>query len=365
MKSFNTSKENEYRHLRNGVGLSNWQHLSKIEITGADALDIVNRLVLSDASRIPIGRLTSTYLLNSNGTVFADAYVCNQGDRYLLISEGPTPVEVFQHVQNHGNLSHPGDAVDVTDQKALFGVDGPFSWELLKQLVGVKILGLRYLETMPGQTIAGAPVEVLRAGKTGEFGYLLLCPAAASDAVWQALQAAGTAFGAAECGFEAINLCRLENRFVNLVSEASKAANVLELNCRIMIVRDKDDYTGKEAVEGALANGIQRRLIGLCLDQQGETAIEPGAAVEYQGNKIGQVATSGYSFVLGRQIAVALLDTAYAYVGLAYQIQTANGLQTAQTVSAPFVFNNSLKIRPQEDSFFTVDWSYGLKAVAA
>jgi aminomethyltransferase len=365
MKPFYSSKEEEYLHLRRGIGISNWQHLSKIQVKGPNALDAVNHLVASDASRIPIARLASTYMLNPDGSVFADTYICNQGDGFLLISEGPSPAAIFEHVRTHGKLARPDDAVDITEQKALFGVDGPFAWELLKQLIGVKILGLRYLEMMPGQTIAGTSADVFRAGKTGEFGYFVMCAIASSDAVWQALTKAGAEFGAVECGSESINLTRMENRFVNMESEGAKAQNILELNCRILIGREKEDYTGKDAVEGALTTGPKKRLIGICLDEKGEVPVQQGAIVEYKGKAIGEVTSSDFSYTLGHQIAVALLDNEYAYVGCPYQVQTSKGLQAGHTVSAPFILNNSLKVHPQEDSFFTVDWHYGITPVAA
>jgi glycine cleavage system T protein (aminomethyltransferase) len=365
MKPFYTSKENEYQHLRRGVGISDWQHLAKVQVKGPEALEVINRMIISDAARIPIGRLSATYILNPDGSVFADIYVWNQGESFFVIAEGPAPGTLIEHVKTHGKPAGQTTVTDVSDEVSILGVDGPFAWELLKELVGVKILGLRYLEVLSRLTIGGIPVDILRAGKTGEFGYFIVAPTPSAAAVWNALLQKGRDFDAAECGQEALDLCKLENRFASMRHEGAQAANALELNCRILVGRDKEEYTGKEAIEKALAEGVEKRVIGLCLDDPGEVHVEEGAIVEYRGKQIGTIVAANFSYMLGHEIAVAFIQNDYAFVGCGYEVKTVAGPRSVHTVSAPFVFNNSLKVRPQEDSFFTVDWSFNLSAVCS
>ena len=364
MKPFYSSKANEYAHLRRGIGLSDWNHISRVQVKGPDALDVVNRLVLIDAARIPVGRVASTFILNPDGSVFADTYIWNQWDSYFLLAEGPGTSELLKFVNTHGSLSERTTVTDIADQMALFSIDGPFAWELLKELIGVKILGLRYLESMSQQLIAGIPVDILRAGKTGEFGYLVICPTASANRVWTGLLEKGREFDAAQCGRQALDLCKLENRFINMQREGAKAANALELNCRIMVERDKE-YTAAEAIQTALAGEVKRRLIGLAFEDPESIPIEEGAIVCYKDTEIGEIVAADFSYVLGRDIAIAFIHNDYAYVGCPYSVKTTTGLRFAHTVSAPFIFNKSLTVRPQEHSFFTVDWSCSLSEVAA
>jgi glycine cleavage system aminomethyltransferase T len=365
MKPFYSSKANEYEHLRRGIGLSDWNHISRVQVKGPDAVDVVNRLVLTDAARIPVGRAAASFILNPDGSVLADTYIWNQWESYVLLAEGPGVGELLKFVNTHGAPSQRTTVTDIADQVAIFSIDGPFAWELLKELIGVKILGLRYLEAMPQQTIANTPVDILRAGKTGEFGYLVICPTGSAGRVWTGLLEKGSDFDAAQCGHEALDLCKLENRFINMQREGAKAANALELNCRIMVQRDKEDYTAAEAIQTALAGEVKRRLIGLAFDDAESIPIEDRAIVQYQDNEIGEVVAADFSYVLGRDIALAFMHNDYAYVGCPYSVKTVTGLRAAHTVSAPFIFNKSLTVRPQEHSFFTVDWSCSLSAVAS
>src|SRR5205823_545019 len=138
---------------------------------------------------------------------------------------------------------------------------------LIKDLVGMGILGARYLEVITDQSIAGTPATIYRAGKTGEFGYWIEVGQESSERTWAALLEAGRPFDLAPCASEATELCKLENRFINMDREGARAANVLELNCRTMVSSDKGDYRGRAAVESAIQNGLQRRVIGLTLER--------------------------------------------------------------------------------------------------
>ncbi len=359
MKAFYSSKREEYEHLRRGVALASASAMQKVMFSGPAALDGINRVVLGDVSRLAVGRLMSTYMTKPDGSVYADVYIWNQGDTYLLVGESSGSGRLIDFIGELAQLPRGCDAADVSAEFGLIGVDGPFSWELLKEEMTVRMLGLRYLEVASEQTLAGIPVDVLRTGKTGEFGYLLKCGAADTDKLWEAVLAAGKPLGAIRYGTEAFDLAKLENRFTNMEREGADARNVLELNCRIMVSREKGDYVGREAIEEALEAGIERRIIGIRFDGEGPLP-EPGAGVRYQGASIGTVASADYSYALECRIGLAFLATDYAYVGCTYHV---DGAGPAGTVSAPFLFNRSLTIRPQEDSIHTVDWS--LKSVDA
>jgi glycine cleavage system T protein (aminomethyltransferase) len=362
MNPFYSSKEDEYRHLRCGVGITDWSHLSKVQVTGPDAVDLVNRLVISDVSKIAAGRLTSTYMLDPGGRIFADCYVWNQGNAWLIVSEGPSSQDVLEHIGAAAKLPRRGETWDVTADRAMFGVEGPFAWQLLGELLGKNVLRLRYLDALPRQRLADVNVDILRAGKTGEFGYLVVCPMNAARRVWEALLHAGRDFDAIPCGMDALELCKFENGFINLRHEGARAHSALELNCRALLCRAKTDYIGKEAIEGTLSAGLKRHSVGLSLEDRGVISIHPGAAVEYRGEEIGTIGSADYSFMLGCEIALAFLDREYAYAGCLYDVQTDVGLKAARTVSAPFVFNNSLKVGP-EDNFFAADWSLDLSSI--
>lgn len=343
------SVQEEHRRLRSGIGIADYSYFGKFFLTGPGALELANRVSLVDVIRLPIYKMAPSFMLNPDGSVLCESYVVNRGDGYMLLTEGRDAETVLAVItEEREQVAGSVEIVDLTESSALIGLDGPFAWELAKQFFGMRILGVRYLDVIPNQQVEGVPVTVYRAGKTGEFGYWIQVDAGRATQVWQRLLEEGRDFDLTPCGTEAVDLCKLENRFVNMEREGAQASNVLELNTRIMVDPEKEDYRGREAVVNGVA---RRRLIGLHI-RSDTTVPEIGAVVQYQGTTIGTLANTGFSRTLGKTIALAFLDDAYAYVGLDYDVQAADATYPARTVSAPFVFNRSLMLRPQEHSYF-------------
>lgn len=345
-----TDAKTEYDRLRQGVGISDQGHYAKFRITGSGALDFLNNLNLPDVARLPIGRAMTSFLLGDNGEIVCECYVIAVGDGYMLFSEDTNVDTAYEYLKaNVGE--HAVNIENITSEVGLIGLDGPFSWELLKELIGVRILGLRYLEMLENQKIGNSSAHIIRAGKTGEFGYLLIVGAAQAGECWNTLITAGAKFNIQPVGTATLDLCRLENRFPNMRLEGAKVANPIELNCRVMFDHEKDDHKGRAALESVMEEGPARRLIGFRVANSSRV---PGVGdkVVIEGHEIGEVANAMFSHGLEQPIGLALVSVDLAFVGLDYEIKVGDETLTASTVSAPFVSNRSMTIRPQEDSYF-------------
>lgn len=345
-----TDAKTEYDRLRQGVGISDQGHYAKFRVSGSGALDYLNNLNLPDVARLPIGRAMTSFLLGDNGEIVCECYVIAVGDGYMLFTEGTNVDTAYDYLKaNVGD--HAVSIENITSEVGLIGLDGPFSWELLKEMIGVRILGLRYLEMLENQKIGNTSAHIIRAGKTGEFGYLLIVGAAQVGECWNTLMTAGAKFHIQPVGTATLDLCRLENRFPNMRLEGAKVSNPIELNCRVMFDHEKDDHKGRTALENVMEEGPARRLIGFCVASSSKVP-NVGDKVVVGGQEIGEVANALFSHGLEQPIGLALVSVDLAYVGLDYEIKSGEETLAASTVSAPFVSNRSMTIRPQEDSYF-------------
>lgn len=345
----------QYYAVRERVGFQNLSGLPKIILSGADAIALCNSLILTDLTRLPTNQMQPSVMLDDAGRMIADIQILNRGTHLLVLADGDNRADILARF-NGAKCNFPDVTIkDETDQLALFSVDGPYSWELLKVFLGLGIIGVRFLEVVPEQQIADVPVTLCRAGKTGEYGYLLLAEGQHQQALQAALEEAGKPFDMREFGQEAAALFRLENRVLNPAAEGAAAGNVLELNTRVMFSRDKSDHAGRAALLRVIDQGVAQRLTGICFtaltDETGVT-IPPGSRLTAGGCKVGTLVTASYSFTLGHWIGLAMIDEACACVGLMLSVVTPDGEQRCHSVSAPFIFNKSMSIRPQEDSFF-------------
>lgn len=344
----------EYKCVRSGVGISDLNHYGKIRVTGQSAQDLINCLTLSDVTRIPINEMQSTYILSDDGAPLCEAFIGNYGDSFLVLSEGIDPAELVHLMEGASPHFFPDvQILDETDSLGVLGLDGPFSWELLKVFMGAGVIGIRYLEIVPEQSLEGIEFTLARAGKSGEYGYLLILDVAQVPALWGHLEILGKDYDLRPLGYRVLDLCKLENRFVSQHHEGKSVSNVLELNTRVMFSPDKEQHAGRKSLKQVMASGVSRRVIGVRrAEGDGEEAsLENGAPVHCGGEEIGKLVNVGFSAALNCWIGLALVNADYAYVGLEYFLESAGETIGVQTVSAPFVFNRSMELRPQEESY--------------
>ena len=152
--------DTEYKAIREGIAISDQSHYGKFRLSGSGALELLNQTNLPDIARLAIGKAMTSLMLTEDGNVLADVYIISIGDGYLLLTEGAAPSEIAAHLKAQ-NVDG-AEIEDLTQQYSLIGIDGPYSWELLKEQFGVRVLGMRYLEFIESQEFAGQTVHVIR-----------------------------------------------------------------------------------------------------------------------------------------------------------------------------------------------------------
>ena len=65
--------------IRKGVGFYRWTH-DLVEITGKDALEVLQKIYISDISKVAVGRSKYTASLDENGEIIDDVIVMHMAD---------------------------------------------------------------------------------------------------------------------------------------------------------------------------------------------------------------------------------------------------------------------------------------------
>ncbi|MCC6510851.1 MAG: hypothetical protein IT423_17235 [Pirellulaceae bacterium] len=171
---------------RPGVALSDQNIYSKFRVSGRDAVSFLNQLNVVDVSRLSNGRATTSFMLSDTGIAICDLYILALGDGYLLLTEGRSTKETLEYLNNH-RRDHRVLIEDLSDAISLLGVDGPRSRELLGVSMGEKLPGLRYLDVAENQSLGETRAHVMRAGKPGQLGYLLITEKGHASQLWSTL----------------------------------------------------------------------------------------------------------------------------------------------------------------------------------
>jgi aminomethyltransferase len=227
----------------------------------------------------------------------------------------------------------------------LIGVDGFKAWAVAKELFGADVLGLPYLSIEVYQ-FEGNDVQLFRAGKTSEFGYLIMAPAEIGPALLKRLQDCVAQQGGGPVGVDTHDKLRLEGRFFNIYAEGAVVRDPLVLGLQWMIDFDKDTFAGYDAIMQRRSEGLKRKIIGVSMDS-GVEGLRGGAGVYDKEDKVAEVVAACHSYVLDTDVGLAVFPFDLAYAGLQFNLDAADG-PMVKTISMPPIMPKSLTVKLDE-----------------
>jgi len=321
-----------------------YSHFAIVDVAGDDAFEFLDAIVAGDLAAIRDGQALYTFILDENGEVVLDLCLLCDDERYLLLSEGVSGAELVARLESHcGEQS-----VEITnrsDELACLLFEGPYSWEINKELFGMDVIGLPFMEHM---RVDGG--ILFRFGLHGEFSYQLICDQDTATRLLEDKDGLYARYDAVFAGLDFQDLARLENPCWDESRLGAWSKCPIELQLQWMVRYDKDAFIGKQALEAKLEVGAQRRMVGFVAEVEGEVAIEAGQVVSVDGAEVGTVVTAGYSPGRERVIGQALLAAEHAYADIhGFQI----GDVPVTTSALPFVRNFSFLVNPLEHSYVT------------
>jgi aminomethyltransferase len=334
----------EYDAVRDAVGLTDFSFVRSFRVPEEKGLDFLDGLVAGNVARIRYGRLLHTFLADEAGHLLADCYVANNDQEFLLLCESLISDDALETRLRAAGAAEAG-LRDLTPEHALLSLDGFKAWAVAKALFGADVLGLPYLsiETYP---FAGGSVRLFRAGRTSEFGYLLLAPNALASALFEALLAGVREHGGRLCGVDIHDDLRLEGRFFNIHAEGRRVRDPLVLGLQWMIDFEKTSFPGAEAIRQRRAAGLRHKIVGVAVEPGG-SGLEVGARIFHEGRPVADVVAGCHSFVLNRRIGLAVFPIELAFSGLSFRLGSADGPAVA-TISMPPILPKSLEVKPDE-----------------
>lgn len=321
----------EHTWTRESAGLFDVSHMGQLVLSG-EGLDAAVEAVLPiDLTTLKPGAQRYSLLLDEDGGVLDDLMVSRLADGSLyLVVNGATKWDDIGTLRE----SLPDDiTLNHLDEHALLALQGPKAVDVLARHVP-DAAALTFMKF--GQfTLAGHPVQIARAGYTGEDGFEISLPAEA------AAEIADLLCGEPEVkpiGLGARDSLRLEAGLPlyghDLSPETSpiEAGLVFGINKRR---RTEGGFPGADRINREIAEGTGRKWVGLRIE--GRLPAREGAEVFVGSDKVGIVTSGGFSPTLGAPIAMAYVAAAHAATGTALEVEV-RGKRLAATVSpTPFV----------------------------
>jgi glycine cleavage system aminomethyltransferase T len=334
----------EYSHVRDAVGISDFSHMQKFNVPEEKGLDFLDNLLAGNVAKVRFGRVLHTFLADNDGFLVADCFMANNDEELVLLCESIVNDAALKTVLNNNGAQEAG-LVDLSENHVVLGIDGYKAWAVVKDLFGADIVGLPYL-SIERFSFEGENVRLFRAGKTSEFGYLIMAPAQCAESLFLKCNELSEKYGGGLCGLNIHNNLRLEGRFFNIFAEGLKVRDPLALGLQWMIDFDKEKFLGRDAILKRRSAGLTHKIIGISLEP-GAGELKPGAPIFNGPEKVSEVVASCFSYVLNRSIGLALFPVAIAYSGLSFNLGAPNG-PVIKTISMPPIMPKSLSVKLDE-----------------
>ncbi|MDR7481623.1 MAG: glycine cleavage system aminomethyltransferase GcvT [Armatimonadota bacterium] len=324
----------EHIAVRGRAGLFDVSHMGEIRVEGPGALDVVQRVITNDASRLSVGRGLYTPMCLSTGGIVDDVTVFRVGeDAYLFIVNAARRERDVAWIAEHA----PAGRVvvrDISDETALLALQGPRAGAILTRLADADVAALPPFHARDGVLVAGVAVWVSRTGYTGEDGFELAMPWDEAPLVWHALLEAGRREGLVPAGLGARDTLRLEAAFMLYGNDIDETTTPLEAPLAWTVKFDKGAFIGREALLRQRVEGVTRRLVGF--EVTARAIARPHHAIWADGERIGTVTSGTFAPSLQRAIGLGYVPVAYAAVGTALRIEIRGEQVPAQVVRLPF-----------------------------
>ena len=325
----------EHLGTRERAGLFDETSFSKIEVSGAGACDLLQGLCANDIDRPP-GTIVYTQLPNRRGGIECDVTVTRLADDRFRILTGTA----FGHhdlgwIRKH--LPEGGPEVrDVTAELACLGLWGPLAREILSAVTNADLSNGAFPYMSAREvTVAGVQCLAARVTYVGELGWELYPAMDDALAMFVALLAAGASHGMVLGGYRAIDSLRLEKAYRAWGSDLTPEETPLEAGLGFAVRLDKEkDFVGREALERQRAEGVEKRLRCLVLDDPRSVALgnEP---VRADGRIVSRITSGGLGYSVGESLAFAYVPTAVEQQGAALEVEVFGEWVRATISDAP------------------------------
>lgn len=327
----------EHRIVRTGVGVFDVSHMGEFEIRGADALALIQKITINDASKLEPGKAQYSAMCYPDGGIVDDLLVYHRGDHYMLVVNGANLDKDFAWVQQHAAEFPNVTVTNESDAVHLLAVQGPRSIETLQKLTTANLADVPYYSFIDG-TLAGVPMIISRTGYTGELGFELYFRGDASVAasVVSALFDAGAEFGIAWIGLGARDTLRLEKGYCLYGNDIDQTTNPIEAGLGWITKLAKGTFNASDVIADVKARGPERKLVGFVMLTE-KLLPRQGYEIVAHGETVGRVTSGNTSPGLGVGIGMGYVRTDLSAPGSQIEIKARGTTFPAEVRKLPFL----------------------------
>ncbi|MBI3879661.1 MAG: aminomethyl transferase family protein [Verrucomicrobia bacterium] len=331
----------EHAALRDAVGVLDLSFRGRLCLTGADRVEYLHGQVTNDVKALKVGEGCYAALVTNKGRMLSDLNIYRLADELLLDFE---PGYADANAQRLEKFIVAADVqiVDVVPHYGLLSVQGPKAAAVLNAIGLEMELPARpsSFSTLNDPTLGR--LYLMHQPRTGSAGFDFFVPLNSLAAVADKLIAAAKQLGGRACGWDALELARIEAglpRFGADLDETvlpPEAGAAFDARC---VSYRKGCYVGQEVLNRIRSVGhVNRTLTGLRLAENLSALPAKGDKLLKDGKEVGLVTSAIFSPRLNANLALGYVRTEAGQPGTPLVLKSASGESSAVVAALPFQF---------------------------
>ena len=324
------SETTEHCTVRRDVGLFDLSHMGEIYISGEQSVEFLNFALVSDISKVKVGRAKYTMICDPSGGVIDDLVVYRLSDAEFMVVANASNANTVAAELTHRAHGFKVSVIDRSLDTGLVAIQGPEAENQLAKFVAREVIdGLKNYSCVETE-ISGIPVLLARTGYTGEDGFEIFSSVDQIGHIWDLfIREEITPIGLA-----ARDTLRLEAGMPLYGHELNLEITPIHAGLARVVAFEKPDFIGKAALT-ELNNQIDRKLVGIELETR-RIARAGLNLVDDSGRVVGQVTSGAFSPTLGKSIAMAYLNSNIDLDQANISVDIRGNIEPATVVTLPF-----------------------------
>jgi len=327
-----TSIIEEHNAVRNNAGLFDTCHMGRIDVSGSDSLNFLQKPVPNNVSKLEKKQGLYTQMCYESGMIVDDIIIYKlDDDHFFVVVNGANREKDFKWMKK--NKEGDVQLKDVSDELGMIAFQGPKSEKVLQKLTDYDLSKLKYF-WIDDVEIDGIKTRAARTGYTGEDGFEIYTVADKIELIWNKILQLGKSEGVVPVGLGARDTLRLEACYMLYGNDIDDTTTPLEAPLSWTVKFDKGDFIGKEKLLEQKEKGVKKKFVGFEMIDRGIP--RHGYKIFVDNKEIGHVTSGTFSPTLKKNIGLGYVDVKFKEIGKEINVQIRNNLYRAKIVMIPF-----------------------------
>jgi folate-binding protein YgfZ len=326
----------EHAALRESAGALDLSFRGRLCVTGGDRVRFLHGQVTNNVKDLRAGAGCYAALVTAKGKLQSDLNIFSLPDELLLDFEPGFVGSVTQRLDKF-IIADDAQIVDASVHYGLLSVQGPRSEAVVKGLASGREIPAQSFCFVTAKDATLGEIYLMNHPRLGTTGFDLFVPVAALGAVMDKLIAAAKLAGGRACGWQALEMARIEAgipRYGVDMDESNLAPESLDERA---ISYSKGCYIGQEVIARIRTYGqVAKALRGLRLADDLQTLPAKGDKLFHDSKEVGFITSALASPALKANIALGYVRKEANEIGTELKLRTTDGESEARIVDLPF-----------------------------